>query len=274
VLVGLSCRRYDLGLNNTSYAALGVAIVAMAVALWRAKKMPTYESHEQALDRRIAELEGTVASLQRLLFEKEQQNKMLLDELSKLTTRVWELERSVPVPPAPAAHADPAAHPTTLLGVLGDDPALRIDLQVLREVEQYGWRVTRLFPATKEKLKALLDRYRVNGRPLENLHIAVRSSEAGLAFGDELVTSGWLSANLKNVKVLLINGCNSDQLGDWLGIVPVVLTMREEISHDDAALFARLFWVALASGQTPDDAYYHAILLSPQGVAEFVELVG
>jgi hypothetical protein len=82
-----------------------------------------------------------------------------------------------------------------------------------------------------------------------------------------------LSDNLKSVRVLLINGCNSDAVGDWVGVVPVVVAMREEIGHEDAALFARLFWVAIAGGASPEDAYYSARDRSPQGVSEFVELV-
>ena len=256
----------SLGLNGMSLVALVVAVGAMLIALWRARRSPQLlATREQALEARMAELESTVRTLQRLLYEKERQ-------VVTLTERVQFLERTVPAQPAATEPATPA-HPTTLLVVLGDDPALRIDLNVLREVEQYNWRVSRL-PATKALLKQLLDRYRVNRRPIENVHLAVHSGAEGMLFRDDIVTSEWLSDNLKSVKVLVINGCNSDALGDWLGVVPVVVTMREEIGHDDAALFARLFWVAVASGLSPEDAYYQARDRSPQSVSEFVELVG
>lgn len=264
----------NIGLNGMSFLALAVALGAMGIALWRARRSPQLLiSREQALEKRISELEGTVASLQRLLYEKEQQNGTLQHQVATLTARVQELERIAPQT-APADSAPKAAQQPTLLVVLGDDPALRIDLTVLREVEQYGWRVSRLFPVTKARLKQVLDRYRVNRRAIEYVHMAVHSGVEGLVFRNEVVTSEWLSDNLKSVRVLVINGCNSDALGDWLGVVPFVVTMREEIGHDDAALFARLFWVAVASGLSPEDAYYQARDRSPQSVSEFVELVG
>jgi len=263
----------NIGLNGMSFLALFVALGAMGIALWRARRSPQLlVSREQALERRISELEGTVASLQRLLYEKEQQNGTLQHQVATLTARVQELERVAPQT-AQADSAPKAGQQPTLLVVLGDDPALRVDLNVLREVEQHGWRVSRIYPATKDRLSQTLNRYRSNGRPIQYVHMAVHSGVEGLVFRGEIVTSDWLSDNLKSVRVLLINGCNSDAVGDWVGVVPVVVAMREEIGHEDAALFARLFWVAIAGGASPEDAYYSARDRSPQGVSEFVELV-
>lgn len=95
----------------------------------------------------------------------------------------------------------------------------------------------------------------------------------GLVFRGEIVTSDWSSDNLKSVRVLLINGCNSDAVGDWVGVVPVVVAMREEIGHEDAALFARRSWVAIVAGRRRRTRNYSARDRSPQGVSEFVELV-
>ena len=258
----------NLGLNWASLLALLVALVAVFVAFWRARRSPALLiNREQALERRVAELESTVATLQGLLYEKTQQNGKLLAEIATLNDRVRELEKT-----APAASARPA-HPPTLLAVVGEDPALKIDLAALREVESSSaLRVSRVYPVTKAKLKATLDRYRVNGRAVEYVHMAVHAGPQGLAFQGETVDAQWLSENLKSVKVLLINGCQSDEVGDWIGVVPTVVTMREAITHEDAAQFARLFWSAIAAGTSPEDAYYAARERSPQGVSEFVEL--
>ena len=258
----------NLGLNWASLLALLVALVAVFVAFWRAKRSPALLiNREQALERRVAELESTVATLQSLLYEKTQQNGRLIAEVAMLNDRVRELERSTP-----AVQARPA-HPQTLLAVIGEDPALRIDLAVLREVErESALRVSRVYPVTKAKLKSTLDRYRVNGRPAEYVHMAVHAGPMGLAFQGEVVDAPWLSENLKSVKVLLINGCQSDEVGDWIGVVPTVVTMREAITHEDAAQFAKLFWSAVARGVAPEDAYYEARERAPQAVGEFVEL--
>lgn len=257
----------NLGLNWASLLALLVALVAVFVAFWRAKRSPALMvNREQALERRVAELESTVATLQALLYEKTQQNGKLLAEVATLNDRVRELERTAPAVQARAAHP-------TLLAVIGEDPALKIDLAALREVERESTlRVSRVYPVTKARLKATLDRYRVNGRPVEYVHMAVHAGPQGLAFQGETVDAAWLSENLKSVKVLVINGCQSDLVGDWIGVVPTVVTMREAITHEDAAQFAKLFWSAVASGTEPEDAYYVARERSPQGVSEFVEL--
>lgn len=265
----------NLGLNWVSAAALLIALSAMFMAFWRAKRAPALVmSREQALEQRVADLEkhadelkNTVATLQGLLYEKTQQNGKLLAEIALLTDRVRELERTVPVV------STQVSYPKTLLAVIGEDPALKIDLAALREVERESeLRVSRVYPVTKAKLKSMLDRHRVAGRPVEYVHMAVHAGPKGLAFQGELVDSQWLSDNLKSVKVLLINGCDSDQVGDWIGVVPIVITMRETITHEDAAQFAKLFWLNIAAGMLAEDAYYAARERSPQPVAEFVEL--
>lgn len=259
----------NLGLNWASLLALLVALVAVFLAFWRAKRSPELlVNREQALERRVAELESTVATLQRLLFEKTEQNGALQAEVARLNDRVRQLEKLAP-PPQPG----PAQHPETLLAVIGADPALKIDLAALREVErENNIRVSRVYPVTRAKLKSTLDRFRVNGRPVRYVHMAVHAGPKGLAFQGEVVDAAWLSENLKNVQVLLINGCQSDEIGDWIGVVPTVVTMREDISHEDAAQFAKVFWSAVASGVLPEDAYYQARDRAPQAVAEFVEL--
>ena len=263
----------NLGLNWASLLALLVALMAVFVAFWRAKRSPALlVSREQALEKRVDELENTVATLQNLLYEKTQQNGKLLAEIATLNDRVRELERAAQTD-APAVPAARPAHPQTLLAVIGEDPKLKIDLAALREVErESALRVSRVFPVTKARLKATLDRYRVNGRPVEYLHMAVHAGPEGLVFQRETVDAEWLSENLKNVRVLVINGCESDALGDWIGVVPTVVTMREAIAHEDAAQFAKLFWSAVARGVSPEDAYYEARERSPQAVGEFVEL--
>ena len=83
----------NLGLNWASLLALLVALVAVFVAFWRAKRSPALLiNREQALERRVAEQESTVATLQALLYEKTQQNGKLLAEWATLNDRVRELE--------------------------------------------------------------------------------------------------------------------------------------------------------------------------------------
>ena len=50
------------------------------------------------------------------------------------------------------------------------------------------------------------------------------------------------------------------------------MTMREDVSHTDAAQFARLFWGGISDGLEVEVAFDAAVERSPQGLAEFVEL--
>ena len=76
---------------------------------------------------------------------------------------------------------------------------------------------------------------------------------------------------LKSTKALDVHIAVSEQYPKGVGHSGE--TLSEEIGSEDAALLARLFWVAIAGGMSPEDAYYSARDRSPQGVSEFVELV-
>lgn len=228
--------------------------------------------HRAELDRQDRQrLENTVNTLQSLLYEKQAEIDTLRRDLETARRRLAILE---------VASKQPAAGRTTgneqplLLAVVGDDPALAVDLAALREVERAGgFRLSRLDGSTKADLKRTLDRYRSNRRPIRYVHMAVHAGKGGMLLAGELVTAAWLSENLKNVEVLVINGCQSADIGDQIGIVPAVVTMREDLAHEDAAQFARLFWTGVGEGMSPITAFEDALRLSPQGVAEFAELV-
>ena len=64
----------------------------------------------------------------------------------------------------------------------------------------------------------------------------------GLEFSDGMASGQWLSEHLRGVEIMLINGCESDVPADWAGVVPAVISMREEIDHADAAIFCEVFW--------------------------------
>lgn len=228
--------------------------------------------HRAELDRQDRQrLENTVNTLQSLLYEKQAEIDTLRRDLETARRRLAILE---------VASKQPAGGRTTgseqplLLAVVGDDPALAVDLAALREVERAGgFRLSRLDGSTKADLKRTLDRYRSNRRPIRYVHMAVHAGKGGMLLAGELVTAAWLSENLKNVEVLVINGCQSADIGDQIGIVPAVVTMREDLAHEDAAQFARLFWTGVGEGMSPITAFEDALRLSPQGVAEFAELV-
>lgn len=251
----------DLGLNGTSYAALGVAIVAMAVAMWRARSAPAYESREEGLERRVRDLESTVATLQRLLYEKQA-------EIDRLNERLRIVEAETP-----RAEVLPGAARRVLLVAVGDDAMLQVDMAALRKVQaQTDLRLTRLLPVRKDALERTLERHRKQGTPIKLLHLAVHSGPEGLQFEDGIADGMWLSQHLAGVEVALLAGCQGDVVADLLGVVPAVVSMREPVENRDAMIWSEVFWMAIGQGRTPSEAFETALRRGPPVVSEFVEL--
>ena len=84
------------------------------------------------------------------------------------------------------------------------------------------------------------------------------------------VDGDWRSERLLGVQVLLLAGCQSDRMGDWLGVVPCVVTLDEAIGHDDAAVLCEHFWTGIGQGVTPAKALDQALAACAPVVGEFV----
>lgn len=244
--------------NVGSVLAVIASVIAIIITTRRRAGMTDAQSD--------ADLESTVVTLQNLLYEKQRQIDALQIEYNATLQRLALLE-------AQTSAAKPPRRQSILLAVIGDDPALSLDLAALREVERRGtFRLSRLRPATKSKLKETLDQHRAEGNPIRHVHMAVHAGPEGILLNGELVTASWLSENLKSVDVLLLGGCQSTGIANAIGIVPNVVTMREDVSHTDAAQFAKLFWSGISDGLDVDVAFDAAVERSPQGLSEFVEL--
>lgn len=161
--------------------------------------------------------------------------------------------------------------PGVLLVVVGADAALRVDLAALRSVKaQAGLAFHRLNNATREAVDRYLRRERSNGRGVRWVHMAVHASPEGVLLADGQVNGDWLSERLLGVQVLVLAGCNGDQVGDWLGVVPHVVTLGEEIGHGDAATLTEQFWLQMARGAEPARALEMALERCAPAVSEYV----
>jgi len=94
----------------------------------------------------------------------------------------------------------------------------------------------------------------------------------GAEFADGIATGLWLSEQMKDVQVAVLDGCESEWIGDLLGVVPFVITLMEEIEHHDAMLLAEIFWLEIARGAEPETAFYTTLDRCPPAVAEFAQL--
>ena len=91
-----------------------------------------------------------------------------------------------------------------------------------------------------------------------------------MQFGDGVADGNWLSERLGGVRVMMLAGCEGEDVGDWLSVVPHVITLREEITDADAAALTRHFWHNIGLGQEPGEALDHALALCPPAVGEYV----
>lgn len=164
----------------------------------------------------------------------------------------------------------PHTRPHTLLVVTGADPALAIDVSTLRAVDADRFAIRHLDRATRDDLLATLRREQARGEPIHYVHLACHASHAGVEFADGLADGAWLSRALLGVRVLLIAGCNSDRVGDWLRAVPWVVTLADAIENDEAATLALHFWGAIAAGRTPDAALDEALARCSRVLREYV----
>lgn len=166
----------------------------------------------------------------------------------------------------------PSAQPSpTLLVCVGDDPALMIDLAMLRAVRRStGLGFHRIVAATSHTIADHLRRERELGRPVRWMHLSCHGGSDGLLFADGLVDGDWLSTHLQGVEVLLLAACSGEMIGDWLAVVPHVVTFSDAIGHGDAAVVTKHFWGRIARGDTPDAALQFALVKAQPHVAEFV----
>jgi hypothetical protein len=240
--------------------AVIVGVVALIMAIKRDRRRPVVLSKEVELTTRIVQLENTVVTLQRLLYEKQ-------TEIDVLTERVRVLERGIQITDVPEGKR------LVLLAGIGDDAMLEVDLAALRKVQaQTNLRLSRLLPVSKASLERTLDRHRAAGTPVKFLHLAIHSGPEGLQFSDGIASGIWLSQHLAGVEIAVLAGCSGDQVADLLGVVPFVISMREEVLNREASKFTALFWTGVGQGLTASEAFERAIKLAPSAVAEFVEL--
>lgn len=194
------------------------------------------------------------------------QHESALEDAKKLREELDDLRRDLP-------RMEANSHPRrrVLIAVIGNkDPGLELDLTSLRAVQnETGLAFERITEATPDKLKKTLDRSRMQ-RNITYLHLSVRSGKEGYQLGDQVVSAEWLSGILGGVLILVVAGADSDWVGDFLGVVPYVVTMSESAPSGDAAQFSRAFWMEIGKGFGPVRALTTALDRAPATMQEYV----
>jgi hypothetical protein len=277
-------------MNDPVFITIGWSAL-VTISLWAVGRwvLPFFHIADTGMEARNLDLQKQLASLQAQLaecarrlaeserknLELEQRQDFLLGELEKANQKsgrqqqqIAELERQVDAlkrGEVPAPEKTPA-----LIVAIGDDAALQLDLASLRAVRTAtGMEFQRIESATLDKLKQFINRERMASRKF-NVHLAVHAGPQGIRLGGQIIDSIALSEIFDGCGVLLIAGCESDTVGDFLGVIPYVVTMSETVGHDDAALFCRAFWTAIGKHIAPGPALREALNRAPSGMREYV----
>lgn len=222
------------------------------------------------LEQRLRESEAKVKASEEKIAAMQKVQDILFEQLDEARSKMMDLQRQVDTSTRHLPQSDVPATP--LLVAVGADSMLSLDLAALRAVEtETGMEFRRIQDASLRDIKQHLDRGRLNGRPYDKLHLSVHASSEGILLGGKVINSIELSEILRGIRILVIAGCESSHIGDYLGVVPYVVTLSEKVSNSDASLFARAFWTEIGRKKDSTEALRLALLRAPSGVGEFVE---
>lgn len=245
-----------------------VGLILSGVAISTMRK-GTFVSREVQLGNEVKQLRAILDILNQDRLRDTERIRKLEYDLSEANQRIRELELHL----KKYENDDTIGNrlERALLVGIGSDSSLQVDLAALRAVKtKTGLGFSRILPITFEKFHHIIADARMRGKPYRYIHLAVHANATGVKF-ERTISPLELSSELQDVKVLVIAGCESNEVGMLLGVVPYVISMRETVTHDDAMRFTEAFWINIGNGSDPEDAFYDAIAKVPN-VGEFAEI--
>lgn len=267
-------------MNVTEIIIVIVGVLFMIGMAYRTeRRVKPVRRNNAEMEREMEDLKATVNTLRRQLDESDRRiksleaaNRELTNSLEAAQRDLENTKKEITSMREQLTRSRLESTRRDLLVGVGPDSQLEIDLAVLRKVRtQTGLGFSRLLPVTFANLRNALSRARTAGRPIQYLHLAVHAGPSGVQFTDGIISGGRLSEILPDVEILLLAGCEAADVGDLLGVVPTVITMREVVTMRDAADFTYVFWREVGNGASGEDAFYAACEAVPT-VEEFAEL--
>jgi hypothetical protein len=251
------------------FTGLGVVVlIYIAVRSERLTRLsqPRVE-REKALMARISELESTVATLLAKLNEAQRQIDDLLLKLREAVTRIKELESVYEPDIHRAARNQRPAKPLLLAQcnqLFGTD-----DAQAIRRTNIPFQRLTN---CTAFRFDRYLQAGREDGTFPWWVQISAHMGIEGVEFADGIKTKDWLSQRVNGVRVLVLAGCENEEIGAQLvGLAKHVVVIYEAIESQNAQDFSYAFWRAVGENYDAADAFAQALQACPQ-VSEFVQM--
>lgn len=262
----------QLGVEWWSSVVVGVLALVLALVKRGGSGQEELQKQIESLQKELGEVktreQAQQTYVQQLLdriIAAEQENKEIRSELESLKRERERLLALIEV-----QRKDGHDH---ILVVTGPDPDLQRDLSAFHRVQTTtGLRYARMSDATTRGFERYTERWRMQRHPVKYVHLALHMASDGAEFKDKVVTGLWLSEQLRDCKILVLDGCDSEDLGDLIRAVEVVISMRHSVENHDAALWAEAFWEEIGLGADPQQAYWSALSRVPTAVREHVEI--
>ena len=145
------------------------------------------------------------------------------------------------------------------------------DAQSIRRV---GIPFQRLPNCTAQKFDEYLQDYREDKSSPWWIQISAHMGPDGIAFADGVKDVSWLGQRIRDVRVLVLAGCESEAVGRQLvGLAQYVIVIYETINSRDAQAFSFAFWRAIAEDLGPREAFRRALVECPQ-TSEVIQMRG
>lgn len=248
-----------------SFLILLVFIFRKNLRIGTDEREKVFQAKIEKLEKELEESNKEIESLRKqvnFLVEQNEESVRKMVHVEQINTELKEKINSFRRNPKLGYYLDSPQR--VLIVVIGShETGMALDLASIRAVKtDTGLDIQTVSDVTPDNLKRVLDAARRRNNHIY-VHLSVKADKEGYLIGNAIVDVAWLSSILEDVIVLLVAGADSNYVGEFLGVVPYVVTMRGDIAHRDAALFTRAFWTEIGKGIGPSMSLKRALERSP-----------
>jgi hypothetical protein len=251
---------------------VGLGLIVILLFLFTTGRIGSRDRLANGLGHEVERLNSTVDTLLK-------RNDDLLVEIAKLRTELEKTQGELRVAleritlldgkaSLPGTTGRPAK-PLLLVQcnkIFGDD-----DAQAIRRV---GIPFHRLQECTSQKFDSYLQDFREDKASPWFVQISAHMGVDGVEFTDGVKGVQWLSQRIRDVRVLVLAGCENEEVGRQLvGLAQYVVVIYESISSRDAQSFSFSFWRAINEELGPREAFRRALIECPQ-TSEYIQMRG
>ena len=130
----------------------------------------------------------------------------------------------------------------------------------------------RLENPTAYEISREMTRRRLDGTLYKWVHISSHMGESGISLDGVVLTPEALSEIMVGIELLFLAGCKSVSIADRIiGIVPVVISIREDVPNEVAGDFTYAFWREMVATDNIDHSYSKAVDDVPD-IKEYVDI--